>query len=277
MTTSGVEFPALGGTARVVVALPSRLDLAVTAVRHVVATIDATCSHFRSDSEVAVLNASGDRPIVVSPLLFAAAGAALRAAQLTDGAVDPTLGAPGWAAVELSRGARTIRLREGAQLDLGATAKSFAADLAAAAALRAGGAGVLVSLGGDIATAGEAPADGWIALVAEDHRGSLRDGGPRISFRSGGLATSSTTARVWTDGEPRQHRVLDPGTGDTVRGCWRTVTVAASSCLDANIAATAALVKGAPAAAWLATLGLPARLVAVDGQVWLAAGWPVAA
>jgi thiamine biosynthesis lipoprotein len=59
-----------------------------------------------------------------------------------------------------------------------------------------------------------------------------------------------------------------------VDGCWRTVSVCAASCLDANIASTAAIVRGERALEWLAALGLPSRLVAVDGMVRHIAGWP---
>jgi thiamine biosynthesis lipoprotein len=50
--------------------------------------------------------------------------------------------------------------------------------------------------------------------------------------------------------------------------------VAAGSALDANIASTAAIIRGERATGWLAKLGLPARLVAVDGSVTTLAGWP---
>jgi thiamine biosynthesis lipoprotein len=59
-----------------------------------------------------------------------------------------------------------------------------------------------------------------------------------------------------------------------VRGPWRTVTVAAETCADANIAATAAIVLGADAPGWLAQHSLPARLVALDGTVRAQGGWP---
>jgi thiamine biosynthesis lipoprotein len=52
------------------------------------------------------------------------------------------------------------------------------------------------------------------------------------------------------------------------------VSVAASSCLAANTASTAAIVLGAAAPAWLAARGLPARLVSEDGRVLRVAGWP---
>jgi FAD:protein FMN transferase len=52
---------------------------------------------------------------------------------------------------------------------------------------------------------------------------------------------------------------------------WRTVSVAAADCLDAQIAATATMVRGAD---WLRPTGLPARLVATDGTVHAIGGWP---
>jgi thiamine biosynthesis lipoprotein len=52
------------------------------------------------------------------------------------------------------------------------------------------------------------------------------------------------------------------------------VTVAASTCADANAASTASIVLGRGAGAWLGTLGLPARLVAADGTVATLGGWP---
>jgi thiamine biosynthesis lipoprotein len=50
--------------------------------------------------------------------------------------------------------------------------------------------------------------------------------------------------------------------------------VAAGNCVDANIASTTAILRGERAPEWLERLGLPARLVAHDGAVTLAAGWP---
>jgi thiamine biosynthesis lipoprotein len=165
-----------------------------------------------------------------------------------------------------------VRLPAGIRLDLGATAKALAADRAAAAAARAGGgAGVLVSLGGDIALGGPAPAAGWAVHVAEDHRAGPDAPGQTIALRSGGLATSSTTVRRWG---PGAHHIIDPATGLPAGGCWRTASVAAGSCVDANIASTAAIVRGASAAAWLAEWRMPARLVGRDGAVLAVAGWP---
>jgi thiamine biosynthesis lipoprotein len=130
---------------------------------------------------------------------------------------------------------------------------------------------VLVSLGGDIAVDGPAPGAGWAVRVAEDHRAGPDAPGQTIALRSGALATSSTTVRRWG---PGAHHIIDPATGLPAEGPWRTVSVAAASCVDANIASTAAIVRGASAASWLAQRGMPARLVGRDGAVLEVAGWP---
>ncbi|HEY3701402.1 MAG TPA: hypothetical protein VGL32_04015, partial [Acidimicrobiales bacterium] len=62
--------------------------------------------------------------------------------------------------------------------------------------------------------------------------------------------------------------------GEPAGGPWRTVSVTARSCVDANTASTAAIVRGANAVPWLGELGLPARLVAQDGRVVTVGGWP---
>jgi FAD:protein FMN transferase len=70
------------------------------------------------------------------------------------------------------------------------------------------------------------------------------------------------------------HHVLDPRTGAPAEPVWRTVSVAAATCEDANTLTTAAIVRGADAALWLRSFGLPARLVRADGRVVTAGGWP---
>jgi thiamine biosynthesis lipoprotein len=185
---------------------------------------------------------------------------------------------PGWKAIEFSPALRYVRVPRGVELDLGATAKALAADLAAEAASRAmGGAGALVSLGGDIAVAGAAPAEGWLIQTSEDSAAPIDDGEETISIQSGGVATSSTTVRRWTRGGALLHHIIDPSTGLPAGGCWRTATVLAGSCVDANIASTAAIVMGKFAVSWLEGNRLPARLVDRGDKVLRTAGWPAPA
>jgi thiamine biosynthesis lipoprotein len=157
------------------------------------------------------------------------------------------------------------------RIDLGATAKAWAADTAAKRIAAETGAGVLVNLGGDIAVAGACD-DGWSVRVTADHKSD--EDGQVVSIHEGGLATSSTTVRTWQRGDSLLHHVLDPSTGLPAPRIWRYATVSASSCVAANTASTAALVLGDRAPNWLAARGLPARLVATGGAVTTVAEWP---
>jgi len=274
------------------------------AVESLLDEIDRTYSRFRADSELRRLRPEPEHPTAVSPLLALALATALEAARWTDGAVDPTVGAalrvlgydddlaaladrpapllvrlgpvPGWRRVRVDRAAGLARIPRGIELDLGSTGKAMAADLAVATALDAGGAqGALVSLGGDLATAGHPPAGGWRILLAEDSSTPPETGGDIATLERGAMATSSTTVRRWrtADGD-ELHHLIDPRTGLSADGPWRTVTVAAPTCVLANAAATAAIVLGDAAVEWLEGTGLPARLIATDGRIRVLGGWP---
>ena len=295
------RFQAFGSTAVVGVTDLRRMAAARAAVTEVVEAFDLACSRFRDDSELSMVNAADGEAVPVSPLLIEAVAASLRAARLTDGDVDPTVGealmalgydrdyalvgaaappriqivpVPGWRTIKLDAEAGTIRLARGVRLDLGATAKALAADRAAEAARRAAGCGVLVSFGGDIALSGPPPNGGWRVRVTDDHRSDVVAPGQWITLESGGLASSSTTVRKWATDDGVAHHLVDPATGRPARGLWRTVSVAAGSCLDANIASTASIIRGDRALAWLQSLPLPSRLVTADGVARHIAGWP---
>jgi thiamine biosynthesis lipoprotein len=299
------EFRALGTGAVVVTTDRGRIAAATMEVRQELARIDAACSRFRSDSELEVANRAGGHLVVVGPLLAEAIDVALRAARVTEGDVDPTVGAamqavgydrdfeevksadittpglafgatpaPGWERVSFDRRWGTLRLPAGVHLDLGATAKAWAADRAARRAQAEVGGGVLVSLGGDVGTAGSPPGQGWLVRVTDWHGSGPGAPGQTVKLESGGLATSSTTVRRWSNGGRDLHHILDPGTGRPAEVVWRTVSVAAACCVDANIASTAAIIRGERSPAWLSEMGLPARLVRPDGSVKLVGGWP---
>ena len=88
------------------------------------------------------------------------------------------------------------------------------------------------------------------------------------------IATSSTVHRRWRRGDHVLHHILDPRTGLPAAPVWRTATVAADTCVRANTATTAALIRGERGPAYLAGTGLAARLVAADGSVLTLNGWP---
>jgi thiamine biosynthesis lipoprotein len=203
-------------------------------------------------------------PRRVSAVLAGAVHTALAAARETNGLVDPTArpGAPGrWRSVELDPHRRVLSVPFGVEFDVGATGKALVADRIARDVQRLTRSAVIVNLGGDIACAGQGE---WDIGVADDHNAQAAD--QVIRVRGGGIATSSTMVRPG--------HIIDPATGEPVDSPWRTVTVAARSCVAANTASTAAIVLGERAPGWLAARALPARLVGHDGEVVHVAGWP---
>jgi len=296
------SFPAMGTTATVVVTDPRCLDQAVELLAGEIEAVDWSCSRFRPDSEIANVNSAAGTDVAVTTLFLDAVEVGLRAAIVTDGVVDPTVGTvmriigydrtfarvaaagpaiswdlrpvPGWQVVEVDPVRSTVKVPVGTELDLGATAKALCADRAAVRLAASLGSGVLVSLGGDISVAGSPPGGGWVIQLSDNHADPFDNGGPTVSVFDGGLATSSTTVRRWKRGDVTYHHLVDPRTGEPAQEHWRTVTVAAASCVDANIASTAAVVLGQAAVGWLEDRHLPARLVHVDGDVTTAGGWP---
>lgn len=307
LSVAVAERDALGTTARIAIWPPHRLRPALGAVDAELARLDRAASRFRGDSEICRVQALADGAAqVVSDSLAEVVQVALTAAAWTAGLVDPTVGAalvalgydrdfvlvaaspsdtpadraevPGWQSVSLE--GCLLRIPAGITLDFGATAKGLGADWAARAAMEAAGrGGVLVSLGGDMAVSGEAPRGGWPVLVASEHRQTTRTApgaSPTqiVRLAAGAIATSSTACRQWRRANVRLHHIVDPRTGRPADGPWRTVSVAASTCAEANAAATAAIVSGDDAADWLAQQRMPARLVGRAGTVLHVAGWP---
>jgi FAD:protein FMN transferase len=291
---------ALGTAAEMVVTDSAVLVAAAEILLGELERIDRVASRFRPDSELSRLNAAAGRCVTVSADLFEAVEAAFAMAEATGGLVDPTVGkamtelgydrdfdeirhgrdgdlpsagpVPGWRSVTFDRANSRVGLARGTALDLGATAKALAADRAAAAVTQQLGCGVLVSLGGDAAVAGPAPDDGFAIAIADTCTSAAPD--ESIAITSGGLASSGIGMRQWRLGSRRVHHIVDPATGLPASTCWRTVSATAATCVEANAATTSAVVMGAPAVDWLICLGIPARLVTLDGEVVRTPGWP---
>jgi thiamine biosynthesis lipoprotein len=298
------QWSVWGTTARLVVTEPVHADTAQQMISQQLAAIDQACSRFRDDSELADVQTSlldhPDRPVKVTPLLADLIQAGLDAAEYTDGDVDPTLAddlaalgydrdyalitvrtATGIVPVHLSRRVRhnwrdvsldgqQLLMPAGMRLDLGASAKARAADRVAITVADQLGCGVLVALGGDIATAGPAPSSGWQILVQD----GVNEPASRVQMDSGALATSSTVSRRWRNGTRAVHHILNPASGLPADPVFRTVSVAAPTCAEANSLTTAAIVRSWLAVPWLRSKGVPARLVTADGEIITLGGWP---
>ncbi len=283
---------------------PVRTAEATRTVAAVLDDVDRAYSRFRADSELVRAQARPGEAVEVSALLAGAVRVALQAAEQTEGLVTPTLGGvlaalgydrtfallgaadPGhlpcpppppdaWRAIGLA--GCTLTVPAGITLDLGATGKAYAADLAARIAAERVGTGVVVSVGGDVSVAGTTALAGW-PLVVGDSSAELAAGRrhARIRLRHGGVATSSTAARRWGH-QGRLHHLIDPRSGLPVDGPWRTVAAVGRSAVAANTASTAAFLLGAAAPEWLTERGVAALLVRHDGTHASTPGWPAMA
>ena len=290
-----MRFPAMGTEVHVLV--PAGSASVVGEVESLFATWEARLTRFRPDSELMRLNASAGMPTVVSPLLFRVVVAAIDGAAETGGAFDPTLlrdqvrigydrsfdamaasvppdaGSPGrggaWRYVRLDAKARIVDLPTGCALDLGGIAKGMAVDAALELLDDLGVSSSLVSAGGDLAVRGRPPGHGsWQVLVGSD-------GGQIVSLERGALATSGVARRSWRQGTVLRHHLLDPTTGEPADSGVREVTVAAATCAQAEVAATAAFVRGpVHGADVLRRHRLAGRLTLVDGSRIFVEPWP---
>jgi len=337
---AATSWPALGTLAALAVTDPALLPFARELLTAELAAVDAACSSYRADSELVTANAAAGRlggPVRVSPLLAEAIRAALRAADLTGGDVDPVCcpatpaarraqatpwpplaggtppppaggtplaspaapladgraslaGSPArlavaagasWRQVRLDAAHGLLSLPPGSWLDLGATAKAWAADRAAASIAARLGCGVLISLGGDVAACGDAPSGGWRIWV-QDNAGAAGERAARqqdlpgavVSIRSGGLATAGVGAARWHHGGDVLAHILRPHGNALTASPWRLASVTATSCADARVVSIAAIIRGSGAVGWLTGAGIPARLVDAAGRVHVIAGWP---
>jgi thiamine biosynthesis lipoprotein len=293
-------WPAWGTTASVTVTDPAALAAARRLVSRQFGAAEKAAGRFRKDAELHRLYRAGGRPITVSPLLAELIGAALTSAERTGGDVDPTVAAAmtaihgparqnhefssvpvcgsrpteprpvtGWEQVHLC--GRQLRVPAGTTLDLSATATAFACDRAASAVRARLNVGVLVTLGGDAASAGPGPDGGW-RLTVDD------PGGDRIPVRlpaGTALATSHFTARpdLRVNGGTRPGHLIDPRTGRAPTAIWRMASAIGFTSLEASTYTAATLIRGTAARGWLGQLGVPARLVTVQEDVITVGPW----
>ena len=240
---------------------------------------DSRFSRFLENSELSSLNANPLGVALLSEAMASMLAAAFDAAHATGGLVTPAVGGamlaagydrdfatlpadgPTPAPVSVPsldsarlRGRMLLRT-EPLVLDLNGVVKGRTVDDALALMGRGG----WVAAGGDLATS--------IPVIVG------LPGGDSVTVFAGGLATSSTGVRTWRRGGARQHHLIDPTTGGPSRAPWRDVTVAAGSCLAADVAAKAALLLGPAGPSWLDRRGLAGRFVDTQGVVILNESW----
>ena len=276
-----------------VVTDPSALGSVVEIVRAGLDDVERACSRFRPDSEISGLTPGRNR---LSPMLADLVGTALDAAEASGGLVDPTVGG----VVSALGYDRSIELlpADGAPVSLGAPRAGLAAGAPVRRPARApawrparprrdregpGGRPDGAACGRDRrrGCAGRARrrrrhrrarAGRGLAGAGPRHRGRPRR---PVTLRPGwAVATSSTVRRAWRRGGVRLHHIVDPRTAAPAAPVWRSATVAAPTCTEANTASTAAVILGHDAGRWLSERGYTARLVDQRHRVVRVGDWP---
>jgi thiamine biosynthesis lipoprotein len=254
------------GTVVTMEVVPSGADQAVERAFGWFREIERICSRFNPDSELMQLTAKAGTAMPASAILFEAVRFALRVAEATGGAFDPTVGramevrgfnreyrtgaaihsaaaddTATWQDVELDEERRTIRLRRPLLLDLGAVAKGLAID-AAARELRPF-TDFAVYAGGDVFLGGANPS-------GKPWRVGIRH--PRVEGEIIDALMVSNQAMCTSGDYERPGHILDPRQGDEARPV-ASATVVAPTAMLADALATAAFVLGPEAGIELLT------------------------
>jgi FAD:protein FMN transferase len=260
---------------------------------------EACLSRFSPSSELSALNRAAGAPTRVSQVLWDALRAAVAAAEATAGLITPTVldaleaagydrsfealapsaaarpasarapaaqHVPACGALAFDEASRSVTLPPGVRLDLGGTAKGWAADRCAARLATIGP--TLVNAGGDIALSG-ARAGGrpWEVAVESPLQAGEMIG--VLEVTQGGVATSSRQHRRWQRDGAWRHHLIDPRTGRPAVTDVVSATVVGPSALAAEVAAKQVLLLGSDAGlTWLEAQPALAGLAFLeDGEV----------
>ncbi len=206
--------------------------------------IERHCTRFDQHSELRQLTTRIGEPVPASAILFEVVRLALKVAEESGGAFDPTVTSSSLAGltdvsfrdVRLDDGARTITLLRPLLLDLGAVAKGLAVDTAARELEPFSD--FVVDAGGDLYLGGCNPnGDPWSVGIRHPRPDGEMDGQLIDSLRV-------SNAAVCTSGDyERGHHILDPRSGDSA-GTVASATVIAPTAMLADALATAAFVLG---------------------------------
>ena len=276
------ELRLMGTRVRILVGPPAREgvdapEVAADRVEAFLRDYEARLSRFREDSELSLLNADPREEVPASELLRGAVRAAIEAAEISGGLVDPTLlgelqsvgyadrwtgekridlgealagerpaaasacASPQqrWREIEVDDDAGVIRRPVGLQIDNGGSGKGHAADLASG--LLDGYEHWAVDCGGDIRIGGETAVEREVEILDA----FTGEPGESIAVRRGAVATSGLRSRIWRspDGTPAHH-LLDPSTGRPAFTGLVSVSALAPTALEAETLAKAALLSG---------------------------------
>lgn len=239
--------------------------------------VEKKFSRYRDDSVVAWIHRNRGIELEVDPETASLLDFARQCHQLSDGLFDVTSGVlrrawkfdassaiPAQDAIErllpligfdkLAWQAPHLLLPLEMELDFGGIGKEYAVDRAYDLLNARFSAPFLINFGGDLRANRAPPRGAW--QVGIERPGTERDAAMILTLEHGALATSGDARRFLMHDGIRYGHVLDPHTGWPVAGAPRSVTVAASSCTEAGLLSTLALLQGADAAEFLEQQGV---------------------
>jgi thiamine biosynthesis lipoprotein len=135
------------------------------------------------------------------------------------------------------------------EIDFGGIGKEYAVDRAYDLLLARCPVPFLINFGGDLRASRPLPHGPW--KVGIERPDSDRKAAMMLEVEYGALATSGDSHRFLFKDGIRYGHILDPRTGWPVPDAPRSVTVAASSCTEAGLLSTLAVLKGKGAADFL--------------------------
>lgn len=249
---------------------------ALDAVQARLAHLHSVLTRFDPTSELSRLNANAGTAVAVSETMRDALAAALAAAELSGGLVDPTLlpcleragyaGSrvgiepaglaaalatapprrraaephPGaaWRRIELDVAARRVHVPAGVRLDLGGSAKGMAVDVAAR--MLTAWPGFAIDAGGDIRLGGLFAAPRTVRV--EHPLGG--ENACELTVTRGAVATSGLRSRIWRTDDGYAHHLIDPARGVPAWTGLIQATALAPTALEAETLAKSALLLG---------------------------------
>ncbi len=246
------------------------LSIAVSETRR----IEQKFSRYRDDNIIARINNSLAQPVAVDEETALLLNYADQCYQLSEGRFDITSGVlrevwrfdgsdqipsmervnsvlarVGWSQVEWSP--PLLTLKSGMEIDLGGIGKEYAVDRTALLIRPYMKSGVLINYGGDLYAPGPRQDGSPWEIAIEDPQASNKSQLAVVSLKSGAVATSGDARRYLIKDGLRYGHILDPLTGWPVPGAPRSVTTVASTCMEAGMLSTFAILKGSEAKAFL--------------------------
>ena len=159
--------------------------------------------------------------------------------------IDNVLPLINWRYVELDKENKTVFLKKpGMALDLGAIAKGYAADEAAAIIRKARIPRAVVDLGGNILTVGEKEDKSLWRIGIQNPRDSRGAYIGVVQVKEKTVVTSGVYERYFVQDGVRYHHIFSPQEGFPVRNGLLSVSIIGDSSMDADALSTAAFVLG---------------------------------